>query len=282
VFGLASFISPQIYSYLVGRLDGPRGGGGLVAALARVVPPDLPWISLYWVFAAIALAMVAITAAAPMPRVELKEDERAGVLSSYASLLRERYVWLYALGIFFYVGLEQGTANWISQVLQTYHGFDPQTTGATAVGRFWLLMTVGCALGLVLLKLFDSRRVLMAAAAAAVVALTAALFGGDRVALLAFPLVGFCASVMWSIIFALALNSAREHHGSFSGILCTAIIGGAVMPLVIGWLGDLAGLRQGMTLLYLPLAYIFSIGLWARPLVTNATFSLRRKEAARL
>jgi hypothetical protein len=37
-----------------------------------------------------------------------------------------------------------------------------------------------------------------------------------------------------------------------------------------------------MTLLYLPLAYIFSIGLWARPLVTNATFSLRRKEAARL
>jgi fucose permease len=282
VFGLASFISPQIYSYLVGRLDGPRGGGGLVAALARVVPPDLPWISLYWVFAAIALAMVAITAAAPMPRVELKEDERAGVLSSYASLLRERYVWLYALGIFFYVGLEQGTANWISQFLQTYHGFDPQTTGATAVGRFWLLMTVGCALGLVLLKLFDSRRVLMAAAAAAVVALTAALFGGDRVALLAFPLVGFCASVMWSIIFALALNSAREHHGSFSGILCTAIIGGAVMPLVIGWLGDLAGLRQGMTLLYLPLAYIFSIGLWARPLVTNATFSLRRKEAARL
>ena len=71
-----------------------------------------------------------------------------------------------------------------------------QTTGATAVGRFWLLMTVGCALGLVLLKLFDSRHVLMAAAAAAVVALTAALFGGDRVALLAFPLVGFCASVM--------------------------------------------------------------------------------------
>ena len=87
---------------------------------------------------------------------------------------------------------------------------------------------------------------------------------------------------MWSIIFALALNSAREHHGSFSGIRCTAIIGGAVMPLVIGWLGDLAGLRLGMTLLYLPLAYIFSIGLWARPLVTNATFSLRRKETARL
>ena len=283
IFGLASFISPQIYSYLVGRLSGYTGGGDrLVDTLARVVPPALPWISLYWVFTVVSLVMIVVIAVAPLPRVELKEDERAGVMSTYASLLRERFVWLYALAIFCYVGMEQGTANWISQFLQTYHGLDPQTTGATAVGRFWLMMTVGCVLGLVLLKLMDSRYVLMGAAAAAVLSLTAALFGGATVALAAFPFVGFCASVMWSILFSLALNSAREHHGSFSGILCTAVVGGAVVPLVIGWLGDLAGLRQGMLLLYVPLAYILSVGVWARPLVTNATITLRKKEAARL
>jgi fucose permease len=84
---------------------------------------------------------------------------------------------------------------------------------------------------------------------------------------------------MWSIIFALALNSVTAHHGSFSGILCTAIVGGAVVPLLIGWQGDLVGLRQAMLILYLPLAYILAIGVWARPIVSNATLTLRKKDA---
>ena len=57
IFGLASFISPKIYSYLVGELTGYSGSGNrLVAQLSRVVPPELPWISLNWVFAVVSLA----------------------------------------------------------------------------------------------------------------------------------------------------------------------------------------------------------------------------------
>ena len=74
---------------------------------------------------------------------------------------------------------------------------------------------------------------------------------------------------MWSIIFSLALNSVAEHHGSFSGILCTGIIGGAIIPLVIGSIADVTGLRFGMTFLYLSLAYILSIGIWAKPIIKN-------------
>jgi fucose permease len=260
IFGLASFISPQIYAYVVGGLA-------------------LPWISLYWLFAVVTVLMIAVVLGAPLPRVTLTDDERAGGWETHRALLGQRQVWLYALGIFSYVGFEQGVANWISQFLQTYHGFDPRTVGADTVSGFWGLLTAGCLLGLLLLKLVDGRYVLMGAAAGAIVALTAALFGSARVALLAFPLVGFCASVMWSIIFALALNSVTAHHGSFSGILCTAIVGGAVLPLVIGWQGDLVGLRQAMLILYLPLAYILSIGVWARPIVSNATVMLRKKDA---
>jgi fucose permease len=77
---------------------------------------------------------------------------------------------------------------------------------------------------------------------------------------------------MWPIIFSLALNSLDRHHGAFSGILVTGIVGGALMPPVVGALGDLLGLRFGMMVLYLTLGYILSIGLWARPLITNKTF----------
>jgi fucose permease len=90
-----------------------------------------------------------------------------------------------------------------------------------------------------------------------------------------FIALGFFLSVMWSVIFSLALNSAERHHGSFSGILCTAIVGGAFVSLAVGWLGERVGLRAGMLLLYATLGYILSIGFWARPLVDNATVSLR-------
>jgi fucose permease len=277
IFGLASFLSPQIYAYLVGRLTAYSGGGNaFIVTLARVVPSELPWISLYWVFALVTFLMVAVVLAASLPRVELKEEERAGAWATHVALLGERHVLLYALGIFCYVGFEQGTANWISKFLQSYHGFDPQTTGADAVSYFWGLMTAGCLLGLVLLKLLDSRKVLIGAAGAAIFTLGFALFGPPRVAVVAFPLMGFCASVMWSIIFSLALNSVERHHGSFSGILCTAITGGAVAPLVIGWLGDLIGLRLGMLFLYLPLGYILSIGFWSRPIINNPTIRLKK------
>ena len=85
---------------------------------------------------------------------------------------------------------------------------------------------------------------------------------------------------MWPIIFSLALNSVPSHHGSFSGILCTGIIGGAILPLVIGWIGDAFGLRQGMFVLYLTLGYILSIGLWARPLIANETIARKRKKGS--
>jgi MFS transporter, FHS family, L-fucose permease len=86
----------------------------------------------------------------------------------------------------------------------------------------------------------------------------------------AFPLVGFCISVMWSIIFSLALNSVPTHHGSVAGILCSGIIGGALASPIIGLIADLSGeLRFGMLFVLLTLGYILSIGFWAKPLVTN-------------
>ena len=107
----------------------------------------------------------------------------------------------------------------------------------------------------------------------AIACLGIALFGPTSVSYIAFMMVGFFLSVMWSVIFSLALNSVAEHHGSFSGILCTGIVGGAVVSALVGWLGDHVGLRVGMTLLFVSLGYILSIGFWAKPLIDNAIVS---------
>jgi MFS transporter, FHS family, L-fucose permease len=275
VFGSASFVSPRMYSYLVKNLG--SGGNFVLAALASVVPPRLPWISLYWVFAVVTLVTILLLAATRFPKVERTDEERVGTWATQKKLFRNRTVLLYFVSMFAYVGTEQGTADWMSKFLSAYHGYDPQTTGANAVSWFWGLLTAGCLLGMLLLRLFDSRKVLIVSAALSIVVLTAALLGPGSVAIVAFPLAGFTISVMWPIIVSLGLNSVAEHHGSVSGILCTAICGGAVVPLVIGRLGDYVGLRVGMMFLYLTLGWVLSIGFWARPIVANKTFAVAER-----
>ena len=84
---------------------------------------------------------------------------------------------------------------------------------------------------------------------------------------------------MWPVLVSLALNSVSEHHGSFAGILSTGIMGGAVVPVIIGRIGDYFGLRAGVSFLYLTFACVLSVGFWSKPLITNATFGLKKAEA---
>ena len=70
----------------------------------------------------------------------------------------------------------------------------------------------------------------------------------------------------------------EEHHGSFSGILVTGIAGGAIVPLIVGSLGDVFGLRVGMIFLFLTYGYILSIGFWAKPIITNKTIEFGNKD----
>ena len=278
IFGLASFISPLVYSYLVLDLKSSGSHDGFLSFFSSLVPADLTWISLYWLFAFVSIIMIIIILVSKFPKVILSEDEKAPALKVHIDLLKKPVVVLFFIGIFCYVGTEQGVANWISQFLFEYHQYDPQTSGAKAVAYFWGLMTAGGLLGLVLLKIMDSRKVLIAFTLLAIISLSFGLFSSGSVALIAFPMVGFFASVMYPIIFSLALNSLKEHHGAFSGILLTGVIGGAVIPLIIGWMGDHWGLRSGMFFLYLTLGYILSVGFWARPIISNKTIQRGHKE----
>jgi fucose permease len=269
-FGAASFLSPLLYSFLVRNIH-TGNDHPVILLFNRLVSPEIKWISLYWVFALTALIMVVVIALIRFPKVQLRDDERVDVGTGFKTLLANRHVLLYFLGIFAYVGTEQGIANWTSKFLQMNHNVDPATTGATIISYFWGLLTVGCVLGLIVLKLFDSRKVLIGAALCTMLTLALALFGPRAIALVAFPLTGFFLSVMWSIIVSLGLNSVPRYHGTFSGILCTGIAGGAVVPLIIGGLGEWLGLQVAMLTLFITLGYILSVGIWANPLVNNAT-----------
>jgi fucose permease len=273
-FGFASFLSPMVYQYFLSQKKLARTESNWMSAIFAYLPENLSWISLYFLFVVICIGMIGVIYVSKFPQVELQEDEKAGPLATHIELFKNKYVLLYFFAMLCYVGTEQGVANWISQFLATYHQVDPQTIGADTVAYFWGLMTAGGILGLILLKIMDSRWVLSSFTLLAMISLGFALWGPVGYALVAFPLVGFFASVIYPVIFSLALNSVDKHHGSFSGIIVTGIIGGAIVPFLVGWIGDHWGLQTGMGILFISLAYIFSIGFWAKPIIQNKRIQL--------
>ena len=269
-FGLASFISPLIYSYLIISLSvGNEPSNNIILFFKKITFPNLRWVSLYWIFSLVSFLMCVTLIFTNFPEKKKPIRENKEKLNNYIVLIKNPIVILYFFGIFSYVGLEQGVANWISKFLEIYHSLDPQNMGAKIISYFWGLMTLGTFSGLFLLKKIDSRKILIFFTSASIISLLISLFGPLKVSLFSFPLIGFFISTMWSIIISLALNSMSKNHGAFSGILVSGIIGGAVFPLIIGILADFAGLKVGMTLLLIPLLFILSIGFWSRPLVNN-------------
>ena len=165
--------------------------------------------------------MVVIILLIRFPKVERKADEIVGPWKTHVELFRKRVVILFFLGIFAYVGTEQGIANWISEFLRTYHGMRPEIEGARTVGLFWGLMTVGCVLGLALLKIMDSKlvlRIFTVSRTDSAVIHPFRKFTPGPYRLSGTWLLPFGS--MYAIIFSLALNSISKYHGSFAGILC--------------------------------------------------------------
>jgi len=279
VFAVGSAASPQLYAYLTTHLKDPTLPRNFVIALLdKVVTPGMPWVSLYWVFAATVLVMVILISFVKLPPLELNESEKVGSLDTIKFLFTKPTVWIYFIGIFCYVATEQGVSNWISSFLQKYHNVDPTRAAQISVSGFWGAMTVGCAVSLLLLKLFDSRKILLVFMSCGVITLILSLFGSKTMAMVGLPMMGFWISVGWPLVFSLALNSLDKHHGSFAGILCTGIIGGAVMIPFVGKLGDMFGLRFGMLAMCVTIGYMIFISLWAKPLVNNATFGSKKNE----
>ena len=276
-FGAAAFLSPYIYSKLVTQASQGSVGTNSNDWLSQLFSEDLNWVLMYAMFAALSLLMIIVVLFLRFPKMDLRSDEKMGTWEVFKGLIRSRTVILYFFGIFAYVGCEQGISYWMSKFLQVYHGLDYETIGASAVGNFWGLMTIGGLLGLILLKMFDGKLVLKVFTGIAILCLVLGLFAPVNISLYSFQACGFFMSVMYPIIISLALNSLKEHHGSFAGILMSGIMGGAVVQLLIGFISDNTSLKLGMTINFIGLAFIFFIGVWANPLVKNKTFK-RAKE----
>jgi fucose permease len=225
---------------------------------------------LFWLFAAAGVSVIVFSLFLKLPEVHLNKDEKIGTFKTTLSVIKDKSSILYFIGVLLYVGMEIGIANWVSKYLSVYYRIDPKTVGAQIVSLFWGLFTAGTALSLFLLKFFNHKKILIVTSVIASAFLLISMFGTEKTALVMFPLTGFVIAPQWPIIFSLGMNSTEKNHGTVSGILSAGVMGGALIPFIIGVLGDSFGLKTGMLVLFGCLSYILSIGVWAKPVVQFA------------
>lgn len=166
-----------------------------------------------------------------------------------------------AVGIFAYVGGEVSIGSFLVNYLA-----DPRVAGldhaaaGNYVALYWGGAMAGRFLGSWLLMRRAPWKVLTANAVAAMLLLVATMAASGTVAMAAVLAIGFFNSVMFPTIFTLAIRGLGALTAQASGILCAAIVGGAVVPLLQGMATDAAGLRWGFAVPLVCYAYVVVFG----------------------
>ena len=265
MFSLGAFFSPVIYSWLTSNMI--HGECFFpINILLHIIPKGYEWTSAYWFFMVLILSMMVMMVLMRFPDQEKAISSAPTGNDAYKELFRNKYVIFFFLAMVACISFDQGITAWMSKFFQDVHGLNPLTEGASLLSSYWLLFIVGCFAGMILLKFFDSRKVLAVLTVCAIITLFFALHGETHISKIAYPMVAIFQSSMWPIIMALAFNSVTKHHEVLSGFMFTAAIGGALGPMIIGSMGDLFGLETSLHYLFLPLLVVLSVVFWAKPL----------------
>jgi len=170
-----------------------------------------------------------------------------------------RHLVLGAVGIFVYVGAEVSIGSFLVNYLA-----QPAISGlaeyeaAKYVSLYWGGAMVGRFAGAIVMRGIRPGKVLAFNALAASVLVAASMMGSGPAAMWAILAVGLFNSIMFPTLFSLAVSGLGKHTGQGSGILCAAIVGGAVVPVVQGLFADRIGIQPAFfipALCYLYIAY---------------------------
>jgi FHS family L-fucose permease-like MFS transporter len=256
--GIGAFLGPFILAFFTGT--------------------GRPWQTLYLFFAALSFLLLVLLTVSKFPERAATSSDRIR-FDQLGKLLRNPIVLTYCLGIFFYVGAEVGTASWIVKFFERVHGVTGEvaqvgaaslfrrvlpTLPALIVALFWGLQGVGRLVSGAVLNRFGSLRILRLYSFLALALLLAATFGPKNVTAVGFAACGFFTSVLFTLIFSGTINSFTENQGTISGLLCTACLGGAIMPPLVGLVGDHFGLRAAMLVPALCFGYVFGLAMLGR------------------
>jgi len=192
----------------------------------------------------------------------IREAAASSTADVSGSLLRHKHLVLGAIGIFLYVGAEVSIGSFLINFLgeRQIAGLE-HADAAFYVGYYWGGAMVGRFIGSIVMRYVSPGRTLAFNAALSIALILFATFGHGHAAMWALLAVGLCNSIMFPTIFSMALHRLGAQTGQGSGVLCMAIVGGAIVPFVQGGVADALGLQPSFLIPAACYAFILYFGV---------------------
>jgi FHS family L-fucose permease-like MFS transporter len=219
----------------------------------------------YVLLAGMLLILAAIFSIIKLPKLEkTSEKQESSAIKTHGSAWQYNHLVLGAIGIFVYVGAEVSIGSFLVSFFN-----DPNIAGleeseaAKYIAYYWGGAMLGRFIGAFVMQKIPAGKVLAFNAFMAICFIFITVFTSGALAMWAILLVGLCNSIMFPTIFSLALNGLGSHTSQASGILCLAIVGGAILPLIQGVAADSFGVQNSFifpSLCYVFIAYYGLVG----------------------
>jgi fucose permease len=218
------------------------------------------WKLLFLVF-----GVVSILSALWLGSVKIDEQKQAKIKATFASsfkLLGTVFVLMMVLSIFLVVGIDVGFNSNSGQFLIKHFGID-QTAAESGRSYYFAGRMIGTFAGAILLTRISSRKLFMWTSILGILCLVAILLISSPVIALGLVfLIGLAVANIWPLVFSIAIEKYPTRSNEISGLMMMAISGGAVIPLLIGWVSDISSINIGMSILVLCMIYLLSVSLY--------------------
>ncbi|MFZ2340460.1 MAG: MFS transporter [Bacteroidales bacterium] len=218
------------------------------------------WKILFLVF-----GIVSILAVLWLGPAKIEERVTEGSKATFASsfkLLGNGFVLLMVLSIFLVVGVDVGFNSNSGQFLIKRFGID-QTAAESGRSIYFLGRMLGTFAGAILLTKISTGKFFMWTSVLGIICLTAiVLVKSSAMAWVLVFLIGLAVANIWPLVFSIVIGRYPDKSNEISGLVMMAISGGAVIPLLVGWVSDISNISLGMTLLIACMVYLWLVSVY--------------------
>ena len=249
------------------KLTGTITLGQFIKAMSSFLGPILAamfagsvwgWKAIFPVYAAVTVLAMAWLAVSPIQEQLIEKSEIT--FARTFSLLRDKYIVLFFIGILVLVGVDVGMGVTFPKLLQERCSLPLEKAGM-GNSVYFLARTVGAFLGGVVLMRFSASKFFTASSCLALVSLVGLIFSRNLKMILFFvALFGLGYANLFSIIFSLSMQKMPQKTNEVSALLIVGVSGGAVLPPLLGVITDTFG-TQGSALITLAIVWVYMVAL---------------------
>nr|WP_207433258.1 sugar MFS transporter [Sabulibacter ruber] len=239
------------------NMDAAQKAAELDALASRVITP-------YLVIMAVLIALAIFTFFSGLPEVDTEQEDEAVAAANTGktSVFQFPHLVIGVISLFLYVGVEVMAGDTVVSYAST-QGIPLDEAPRFTTFTLWA-MIAGYVIGIIAIpKYLSQQKALQICAFLGVIFTLAAIFTDGYVSVLSISLLGLANSLMWPAIFPLAIADLGRFTKMGSSLLIMGIAGGALLPLLYGYLVDLVNAQQAYWMMvpcYLFILYFAAVG----------------------